>query len=167
MMEEIFKDIEGFEGLYQVSNYGRVKSLLHGKERILQPAKDKGGYLFVRLYKNGQSKIYKVHRIVTQAFIPNPDNLPCVNHKDEKPSNNHVENLEWCDYCYNLTYGSRIKRVLDKISKPTYQYTLDGELIAEYPSTAEVQRQLGYNQGSISKCCNGKLKTAYGYVWTY
>lgn len=166
-MSEVWKDIKGYEGVYMVSNWGRVKSLKYGKEKVIKPRKAGIGYLQVVLFKNGKGKSYFVHRLVAQAFIPNPDNLPIINHKDEKPSNNNVDNLEWCNHCYNLTYGSRIKRVLDKTSKPTYQYTLDGELIAEYPSTMEVERQLGYSQGNISQCCNGKLKTANGYIWRY
>lgn len=176
-MEE-WRNIEGYDD-YQVSNLGRVKrldvidSLGHlRKERILKSGKDTKGYLRVSLWKNGKGKTFKVHRLVAQAFIDNPYNLPQVNHKDENPSNNRVENLEWCDAKYNLTYGSRIKRVSDKtingkLSKTVYQYSLDGEFVAEYPSVSEAARQLDCDIGCICHCCNGKQKTSYGYVWRY
>lgn len=172
-MEE-WRNIEGYVD-YQVSNLGRVKSTQYHNgtyERILKLNKNKKGYQSLKLYKNGKVKRCSVHRLVAQAFIPNPDNLPMVNHKDENPSNNHVDNLEWCDNKYNLTYGSRIERVVSKTkngkcSKTVYQYTLDGEFIREWPSVNEVERQYGYYSTFISACCRGKYKKAYGYVWRY
>lgn len=114
---EIWKDIQGYDGLYQVSNIGRVKSLNYsrtGKEKILKPCKA-NGYLQVYLYKEGKSKMYKIHRLVAMAFIPNPDNLPCVNHIDEDKSNNCEDNLEWCTVAYNNTYGTRIQRQAESL----------------------------------------------------
>ena len=160
---EIFKDIEGYEGLYQISDHGRVKSLKYGKERILKPCMTCNGYLTVRLCKNRKVIRCYVHRLVAAAFMPNPDNLPQINHKDEDKTNNNVDNLEWCSAAYNCNYGSRNKQ----ISKTVYQYSLNGKLIAEYPSTKEVERQFGYGQGNISACCRSKQKTAYGYIWRY
>lgn len=173
-MEEVWKNIEGYDD-YQVSNLGRVKSTQYHNgtyERLLKPCKDKYCYLSVRLYKNGKGKMNKVHRLVAQAFLDNPDNLPFINHRDECKTNNVVENLEWCDRKYNNTYGSRNQRIADKLingkeSKTVYQYTLDGEFLAEYPSTMEVKRQLGYAQSNISRCCLGGRPTAYGYIWRY
>ena len=106
MEKEIWKDIDGYEGLYQVSNLGRVKSLHHNKEKILKGSYNSKGYYFVKLCKNGISKSIFVHRLVAQEFIPNPDNLPIVNHKDENPRNNNVDNLEWCTQKYNANYGT-------------------------------------------------------------
>ena len=163
---EVFKDIKGYEGLYQVSNLGNVKSLNYngtGKERILKSCVHKSGYLVVILYKDGKAKIHYVHRLVAEAFIDNPDNLPCVNHKNEDKTDNRVENLEFCSYQYNINYGTRNER----ISKIVVQYTLDGVFVEEYPSVSEAKRQLGYSQGNISECCLGKRKTAYGYKWKY
>ena len=124
-MEEIWKDIEGYEGLYQVSNMGRVKSVERMKwsgkcyykapERILKPRKNGGGYLVVMLSKNGKVKTCRVHRLVATAFIPNPNNLPQINHIDENKGNNHMENLEWCDSKYNNNYGTHNKRVSEKL----------------------------------------------------
>ena len=115
MIEEIWKPIEGYEGLYEVSNLGRVRSLdrfyyrLH-KGKVLSPTKDRYGYLTVTLNCNGKSKTIKIHRLVAQAFLPNPDNLPQVNHKDEVKSNNCVDNLEWCSAKYNVNFGTRQER---------------------------------------------------------
>ena len=124
-MEEVFKAIEGYEGLYEVSNLGRVRSLdsydrlgrLHKKGKILKPAIIKDGYLQVHLSKEGKKKTFMVHRLVAQAFIPNPEGLPIINHKDENPKNNRVENIEWCDYKYNSIYGTCKERMIQtKIS---------------------------------------------------
>lgn len=173
-MEEIFKDIEGFEGLYQISNLGRVKSINYNKtrkEKILKYRKHRYGYLMVVLFKDGKRKEILVHRLVAQAFLPNPDNLPQVNHKDENKTNNCVENLEFCDAKYNSNYGTRNERVAKSLtgvyntkkSKPVM--CIETGVI--YPSTNEVQRQLGFSRGNISQCCNGKKNTSYKYHWKY
>ena len=166
MKKEYWKPVVGYEGHYQVSNFGRVKSIKFGKEIILKPRKDKCGYYSVVLYKNGIVKKYYVHRLVAEAFIPNPNNLPCVNHKDENKLNNSVDNLEWCDRLYNVRYGTGIERRSKKRSKPVLQYTLDGNLIREWASVMECGRN-GYNQGHVADCCNGKLKTHKGFIWVY
>ena len=127
MIEE-WRPIEGYEGLYEVSSYGRVRSLdkydsmnrfLRG--RILRLFTDGLGYLRAQLYSNSKRKSFLVHRLVAQAFIPNPDNLPQVNHRDENPSNDNVDNLEWCDGKYNVNYGTRIDRIRDiRLKNGTY-----------------------------------------------
>ena len=165
--EEIWRDIEGYEGLYQVSDKGRVKSLWFEKERILKPVKDGWGYLFVRLYKNRDIKMCKVHRLVAMAFISNPNCLSDVNHKDENKENNRVENLEFCNRKYNCNFGSRNQRIAGKRSKPVIQYTKDGKIVKEWKSTYDIERNLGYCHGKISACCLGKQKTSYGFVWKY
>ena len=164
MKIEIWKPVVGYEGLYEVSNWGRIKSTKYGKERILKLIKDKDGYLFVRLYKNGIIKNYFVHRLVAQAFIPNPDNLPQVNHKDENPINNVVSNLEWCDAKYNCNYGNRNKKVAEKLSKPILQYTLDGKFVREWESYRECKRN-GFNH--VDMVCRGKRKSCGGFIWRY
>lgn len=163
---EVWKDIEGYEN-YQVSNYGRVKSLKFSKERILKPEKNNGGYLYVFLSKNCIEKRYYIHRLVAQAFIVNPDGLKEINHKNEVKTDNRVENLEWCDRKYNNTYGTCIKRRIEKLSKTVYQYSLNNKLIREWSSSHEVERQTKFAQSHINGCCNGRLKTAYGYKWSY
>ena len=115
-MEE-WRNIKGYEGRYQISSFGRVKSLIDNKgkyrEKILKQRIDKG-YLKAHLTKNGKQKTYSVHRLVAQAFIPNLNSLPCINHKDEDKTNNHVSNLEWCDYNYNNNYGTRNEKISKK-----------------------------------------------------
>ena len=177
MKKEYWRPVVGYEGLYEVSNWGRVKSLdtyrkgINGsvrfcKERILKQGKDKFGYLYVDLYKNNIKKKYKVHRLVAEAFLDNPDNLPCVNHKDENKQNNIVSNLEWCNYSYNNSYGTRNEKVSKKLSKIVLQYTLDGQFVREWPSTMECGRN-EYNQGHVTLCCLGKQKTHKDFIWKY
>lgn len=126
MKKEIWKDIQGYEGLYQISNLGRIKSLerdiiysngkiQHYKGKILTPNSDKDDYKTIKLCKNGIIKRYLVHRLIAITFIPNPDNLPCVNHKDENKQNNNIENLEWCSVAYNNCYGSRLEKLSSKM----------------------------------------------------
>ena len=179
--------IKDYEDLYQVSNYGRVKSLERidslgrtVKERILKPINDKDGYQLVQLYKDGKGKTFKIHRLVANAFIDNPNNLPQVNHIDEVKTNNHISNLEWCDCKYNVNFGTRNERhsgennpMYGKFgkehprSKQIIQLTLDGEFIKIWGSVAEIQRELGCHQSSISKCCKNKLKSTHNYKWQY
>lgn len=186
---EKFKDVVGYEGLYQVSDKGNIiacekidKKGHHRKEKILKPGKsgkkDRYQALHVVLYKNGVKKTILVHILVATAFIPNPGNLPQVNHKDENPFNNCVENLEWCTQQYNISYGtSRIRAGIKNSiilknrsdqSLPVNQYSLDGQFIARYDSTMEAERQNpGLFHAAISKCCKGKSKTHGGFRWTY
>lgn len=173
-MEE-WKNIKNYEGLYQVSNKGRIKALprtwkcTNGgtrshEEIILSQANGTKGYKLVHLSKNGISKTYKVHRLVAEAFIPNTNNLPQINHKDECKENNSVENLEWCTNEYNNRYGNRIL----KSSKAVYQYSINNELIKKYNSVSDAARLNNYNSiGNISNCCLGLKKTYKGYKWSY
>lgn len=192
---EIWKDIKGYEELYQISNFGRVKRKNYrntGIGKILKNKKNSYGYFIVGLCENAKVKTFSVHRLVAQAFIPNPDNLPQVNHKDEDKTNNIVwinedgsidyskTNLEWCDAKYNVNYGTGITRrargrkgksnyklINGKYSKTVLQYDLEGNLIKEWPSLNEIKRVLNHGISTISKCCNKKAKTAYGFYWKY
>lgn len=166
----IWKDVKEYEGLYQISDEGQVKSLGNNKsrkEKILKPTKNRDGYLQVPLCKNGKRKTIKIHRLVAEAFISNPDNLPEVNHKDENKINNCVENLEWCDRKYNINYGTGKKRGAEKLSKPVKQFDLQGNFIQEFSSIMEVERKYGYSQGNISSACSGRLRQVYNYRWSY
>lgn len=167
-MNEIWRSIKDYEDLYEVSNWGRVRNSRTGL--ILKPGSSKG-YLYVQLYKNKIPKMFKVHRLVAQAFLPNPDNLPCVNHKDENPSNNRLDNLEWCTIKYNNNYGTLPERrkLQKRFHKPVYQYSLDGVFLFEYTSLAECATVNGYDSSLISRVClnKGEYKTAYGYRWSY
>ena len=167
MAEEIWCPIKGYESIYEVSDQGRVKSIGYGKERVLKPGRNGGGYLQVYLCKNGEQKKCLVHRLVAQTFITNPQNLPEVNHKDENKTNNSVQNLEWCSSKYNANFGTRTQRQAEKLSKPILQYTKSGVFVGEWKSTRDVERNLGFNHVNISSCCTGKLKSAYNFIWKY
>lgn len=167
---EQWRDIIGYEGLYQVSDLGRVKALNYhreGRECVLNYWKTSGGYLVVGLCKDGKRSRCLVHRLVAEAFIPNPDGYKEVNHIDENKANNSVTNLEWCDTNYNINYGTRNERVGKALSKPVFQYTKDGTLVKSYPSGMDAMRRTGYSNANIAFCCNGRYKQAYGYLWSY
>ena len=163
MIEEEFRAVKGYEGLYEVSNYGRVRSLKNGKERILKGAINCDGYLYVDLCKNSRHLKYYIHRLVAIAAIPNPYGLPQVNHINEDKQSNVVTNLEWCDAKYNVNYGTATQRR----SKCVYQYSVSGEFVAEYPSIREAARQNGIWHSSINHCCNSTQNSAGGYVWSF
>lgn len=179
-MEE-WKDIIDYEGMYQVSSEGRVKSLKYGKERILKPASETGGYLQITLLKNGKSKHYRIHRLVANAFIPNIENKPEINHIDEDKTNNNVMNLEWSTREENCNYGTHNTRISKTLTNRTDQsipidmLTKNGELIRTFPSGKEAMRWLRANgfpkakNGAISSCCKGnpKYTHAYGFKWQY
>ena len=169
---EIWRDIDGYVGLYKVSNVGRVKSLeridRQGRritEKILAYDSSRAYYEVV-LSKNGKRQRKSVHRIVAEAFIPNPNNLPQVNHKDEDKHNNCVDNLEWITLADNNTYGTRLQRSMSALSTPVYQKKLDGTIIREWESLAQIESECGYLRSVISRAINGKAKTAYGYRWS-
>lgn len=183
---EIWRDIAGYEGCYQVSNIGRVRSLdryvftvgnpnkkrrIHGKILNLSRRMSNGepGYLYVNLSKNGDDKLYTVHRLVAEAFIPNPDNLPCINHKDEDKSNNRVSNLEWCTIKYNNNYGTARKRSSIKMMRAVLKFDLDGNIIKRYDSLSIAAKEENIEKGNIANVCvgrNGKL-TLNNYIFMY
>ena len=170
-MEEIWKDIDGYQGKYQVSNLGNVKRV--GK-KILKPQKRKHGYLSVWLYDGyNHAKQVSIHRLVAEAFIQNECGFAEVNHIDEDKQNNKADNLEWCSHKDNSSYGTRGKRIglantNGKKSKGIAQYTLNGELVAVYPSLQEANRH-GFAASNICRCANGhpNYSHAYGYKWKY
>jgi hypothetical protein len=162
-MEE-WRDIDGYEGLYQVSNLGNVRSFYSNK--TLKGGTDLGGYKIVSLRKNMTQKTKTVHRLVATAFIPNPDNLPCINHIDENKNNNSVNNLEWCTHQYNNTYGTFTERRIKKRYKVVRQYDMDGNFIKEYTGLVNAQKETGINRNNITSVAKGKRNHAGGYKWT-
>ena len=174
---EFWQNIPDYEELYQASTYGRIKSKSNGVIKIANV--HKGGYLRLGLFKGNKEKKYLVHRLIAATFLLKP-NIPSdcaerieINHKDQNPSDNRVENLEWCTQSYNLHYGNGYERRAKSAtnnplqSKCVYQYDKSGNFIDKFPSLSEVERAKGFDQGFISKCCNGKLSQAYGYIWKY
>ena len=163
--EEIWRPIQGFENSYLVSNLGNIWSLRC--KRILRVRKSTRGYGQVNLSKQGRMTTHRVHRLVATHFIPNPLNLPEVNHLNENKLDNRVENLEWCDRSHNVNYGGRTEKQKIKVSIPVVQMSLDGNQIAVFPSGIQAARELNLSASSISECCRGKRKTLGGYKWKY
>ena len=171
---EIWKDIPNYEGLYQASNLGRVKSLERidakghkRKEKILKTARDRYGYYQVGLCKNSIEKKYLVHRLVWIAFNGIiPEGLQ-VNHINEVKTDNRLSNLNLMTAKENLNYGTRNERAGKKLSKVVLQFTLDNILVKEYSSIMQAERETGFANSYISACCKGKYKTAYNYIWKY
>lgn len=172
-MPEIWKDIEGYKGIYKVSNYGRVKSYNRSKRHsldkshFLKPTVCNHGYEEITLYKNTKRQKFLVHRLVAQYFLENPHNYPCINHKDENKLNNRFDNLEWCSYQYNNSYGTARIRMIEKEAYGVDQFTISGHWIATYVSVGTASRLLNIPVHSIRDCCRGVCSTAYGYKWEY
>ena len=176
MEEEIWKDIKGYEGYYQVSNLGRVKSLERTyksgrngcatkttKEKILKFKPAKNGYLYSALCKDGHKQWIHPHRLVAEAFVPNPYAYKYVNHKDECKTNNRADNLEWCTAKYNTNYGTGLSRR----RKQLLQLDLDGNLIREWECASTAEREGGYDNRRISEVCLGKRNHYKGFKWRY
>ncbi|WP_291632079.1 NUMOD4 domain-containing protein [Clostridium sp.] len=168
-MEE-WRDIKGYEGKYKISSYGKVKSLKHKDEKLLKPSYDKDGYKQVILCNNGIGKKWFIHRLVAIHFLPNPNNLPQVNHKDEDKANNAVENLEWCTCKYNINYGTAKNKRAKSQGRQVLCITT-GEI---FYSIREAGRYYSISKSHISECCKGKLKscgkhpiTGEKLVWKY
>lgn len=182
MEKEIWKPVVGFEGLYEVSSLGRVKSLDRyvkaghnsfrlSKGKILKPVKDSKGYYIIQL---GRRYKCTLHRLVANAFIPNPNDYPCINHKDENKLNNNIGNLEWCTYKYNNNYGTRLDRISkslrtnSKTSTSILMLNKNGDILREYQSIMDAQDD-GFDANTISKCCRfvDKFVTHKNYIWIY
>lgn len=164
--KEIFREIDGFPD-YEVSNLGRVCSFKGKYPKILKPGKNRYGYLYVILYNGGKMIGKTIHRLVAEAFVPNPENKSEVNHIDEDKLNNVAENLEWVTRKENCNHGTRNSRLAKSLSRTVIQYTIEGIFMAEYSSIHEAERVTGIFHTSICQVCRGKRKTAGGYLWLY
>lgn len=181
---EVWKDISGYKGFYQVSNLGRIKSVarfitdkdrpnrcIYHKGQIIKQYVDKMGYYNLHLSINSKVSLKRAHRIVAETFIPNPNNLPCINHKDETRTNNSVPNLEWCTHKYNTNYGTCIERIRSKnllrtdMATPIYQYSLDGTFVCRHNSINSIERNLGFSKRSIRQVLDGVHASSHGYIW--
>ena len=163
-MEE-WKKIKDFE-CYEISNCGRLrKTFPNGKVMLIKPDLIRGGYFRYTLHKNKKYKRFIAHRLVAMYFIPNPNNYPQINHKDNNRTNNRVENLEWCTALYNSQYRDMQDRHTP--CKKVYQYDKDYNLIRVYRSTREVSRVLGYAKSSVPLWCSHRSKPKNPYIWSY
>lgn len=187
-MEEIWKDVIGYEGLYQISNLGRIKSLTRKvqckggqrttKGKILKPFQTRNPYLCIDLRQHQTHKTKFIHRLVAEAFIPNPNNYPYVNHKDSNPINNRIDNLEWCTQSYNVKYayingnakptlGCFKKGHIPHNRRKVNQYTKDKKLICTYISIREASKLTNINKSAINNCLLKYTKTSGGFIWEY
>ena len=184
---EVWKDVKGYEGLYKVSNTGKVKSFQRNREKLLSDKYYENGYLRASLSKNNEKKKVLIHRLVAETFIPNPENKPEVNHIDGNKKNNNASNLEWCTRCENVKHAWKtglneehreklsktayktVNKLWEKNKKPVIQMDLDGNFIREFDSAKEAFEYYGIKrlQTSISACCTGRRKTAHGYKWKF
>lgn len=153
-------DVKGYEGLYAVTSCGKIWS--YRSNMFLKPFTARG-YLKVKLYKDKANKSASVHRLVAEAYLPNPDSLPQINHKDENKENNCVDNLEWCDTKYNINFG----RHNQNVSKSHSKKVCCVELGKEFESAKIAAAHMGVSASNIAKCCKGKYKTTGGYHWKY
>ena len=174
----MWKDIKNYEGLYTINENGEIKNS-KGELRKINYAKN--GYCIIDLYKHNIRKTYFVHRLVAEAFIPNPNNYKLINHIDGDKTNNNIKNLEWCTYSYNIKYGNcpnkRKTKLLNRkdCSKPVEMYSLNGKFLKEFPSLREAGRFIGKenNITDITNCCNGykingtPVHKAYGFIWKW
>lgn len=175
---EIWKDIPGYEGYYQASTLGRIRSLdrtiidATGNQRrykgnVLRLSDAGKGYLNVMLSKNGKRATPRVNRVIAMTFLDNPNGYTQVNHKDENKANNRADNLEWCTPQYNTNYGTGIHRRTQHIKRPVLQFDLKGNLVKGWASISEASGETGIDNSHITRCCKGKLKKTGGFVWKY
>ncbi len=180
--KEVWKKVSGYDGRYEVSSIGRIRSFIGWKSRwseiprILSPSKTAVGYLQIFLWKRGEYKVMSIHRLVAAAFVENPHGYRYVNHKDGDKLNNSADNLEWCTQSYNIkhaydlglrTFTERTLESNKRRGKSVLQI-LDGKVIAKYPSAAEASRATGIQKANIGKCCRGgNIKHAGGYEWRF
>lgn len=164
---ECWKDIDGYDGNYKISDHGRVMSYKQKIPRIMKMQDDGHGYQRLRLRKNGNYHYCYIHRLVADAFVPNKSGYNVVNHKDENPKNNHFTNLEWCDNQYNLNYGTSRYRAIKNTMKQVVQYDSKHNFIQKWDSIIQASETLKIDNSSITKNCKKRVKSAGGFIWEY
>ena len=164
-----WKPIKGFEG-YFINEFGEVKSIRTykgTKEKILKSHKNQQGYLVYTLMRFGKPYLRPLHRLLMENFKPNKENLPCINHIDGNILNNSLDNLEWCTYGHNEKEAYRLGLKQPRLkSKPVLQIDKSGQVVHRWKNSYE-PKQFGYNPANINMCCNGKRKTANGFIWRF
>ena len=163
----MWKNIKGYEGFYQISDEGQVKSLIGKEAKLISCTRLKSGYIDFGLCKDKKKYHHLAHRLVGIAFLNNPNNLPEINHKDENKSNNNVDNLEWCTSKYNSNYGTGIARSAKAKEKKTNQLTRDNKFIKSWVSQTVASNSLGIPRAHICSCCNGNRATTGGFKWEH
>ena len=172
IVKEEWRPVDGYSGMYEVSNLGNVRSVTRvvGNGRLIKGQQirqfERAGYLSARLSKNHHGKFYLVHRIVARAFVPNPHNLPIINHKDENKLNNRADNLEWCTHSYNIQYGGCIEKIARSNGSSVVQILKNGERVL-WNSMKEAERRTGVRHQDISRACRGIRESAGGFIWKY
>lgn len=171
---EQWKPIPGYEGRYEVSDLGRVRSLDHVlpnghfyKGQIIAPRKNNGGYMLVNLSRSNNIRTFSLHKLVALVFVDNPNQLSQVNHINEDKTDNRADNLEWCTASYNTSYGHRNDTMINHRKKAVCQLTMSGEVVEIFPILNEAARRTGVNAAHICDVCKGKRNRAGGYIWKY
>lgn len=177
---EVWKDIQGYEGSYQISNFGRVKSFKTKCPKILKLKTNNKGYKWIVLSLNGMQQNLLVHRLVAKHFLNNSYNYKIINHIDENPANNNVSNLEWCTYSENVIKSSKFNsynetnRIVCRPKNSKHKDTankvkqlFEGKIVKIFDNSLQIKRSLGFDQSFILSCCRNKRKSAYGYQWQF
>lgn len=168
-MYEEWKEVYAFDILFEVSNLGRIRTKYHGKQgykkeyRYIEPLDNGKGYLRINIKRNGNQKTVYIHRLVAEAFVPNPDGFVEINHKDENKKNNSADNLEWCTHLYNCHYGTRNERT----GRAHAKKIVCVELNKIYDSLREAAKDMDVGKTAISNCLKGRSKSCAGYSWRY
>lgn len=170
---EVWSEIPQYEGLYEISNLGRVRSLKFAggqRQKIIKPTCNSKGYQQIGLWKDKKRQVKYIHRLVATSFVKNPMNLNEVNHIDEDKSNNRFDNLEWCTRRYNMTYGNMQKKIKNNMKyykRPIVMINESGEVLKRWSSAADAERSDGFDAASICNCCRGRVQKVRGKIFKY
>ena len=168
-MIELWKPVLGYEGFYEISNLGQIKSLVKKQKKIIKNCENGAGYFVVTLCRNGKRRMASIHRLVAEAFIPNPKNLPQINHKDGVKTNNLIENIEWCTAKENMNHAwdTGLNSVEKLGTTKKVAQIKNGKTIKVWESLSSASRELGIIRTSISNCCCHRSMSAGGFCWKF